>query len=111
MKDLDYIEIGRKIKKCREDLGISQERAAEMCSISPSFYSNIERGVKIMSLETFAAVCNAFSISADFLLNDELPKTDEVILNTLAMVKKNGTAQYEKYIKAITALALVSDKL
>ena len=64
MNKLDYYEIGKRIRKCREELGLSQEEAAERCHISPSFYSNIERGVKIMSLETFVSICQAFSVSA-----------------------------------------------
>ncbi|MGL5436936.1 MAG: helix-turn-helix domain-containing protein [Lachnospiraceae bacterium] len=111
MRKIDYYELGRKIKKCREDLGLSQEAAAEQCGISPSFYSNIERGVKIMSLETFVAICKAFSIGADYLLSDDLPQTDEIIINTLSEVKKNGNTQYEKYLKTISALALVADRL
>lgn len=111
MKELDYYEIGRKIRKCREDLGLSQEAAAELCGISPSFYSNIERGIKIMSLETFTSICKTFSLSADYLLNDKLPETDEILLNALSEAKKSGTIQYEKYLKAIKALALVSDQL
>lgn len=111
MKELDYYEIGKKIKKCREDLGLTQEAAAEQCGISPSFYSNIERGIKIMSLETFTSICKAFSISADYLLSDELPITDDTILNILSNVKKSGNAQYEKYINTIKAIALVADHL
>lgn len=111
MNKIDYYEIGQKIRKCRENIGISQEKAAEQCGISPSFYSNIERGVKVMSLETFSAICKSFSISADFLLSDNLAETDEVILNTLTEVKKYGNVQYEKYIRIIKALAEVTDKL
>lgn len=111
MKKLDYYEIGKRIKKCREDLGLSRESAAELCGISPSFYSNIERGVKIMSMETFVSICKAFSVGADYILSDELVMTDETVMNILSNVKKNGNAQYEKYIKTIKALALVSDRL
>lgn len=111
MVKIDYYEIGKKIRKCREDLGLSQEAAAEKCGISPSFYSNIERGVKIMSLETFTSICRALSVSADFLLSEQLPQTDDTILNILSEAKKSGTVQYEKYLKTIKALALVSDEL
>lgn len=111
MKELDYCEIGKKIRKCREDLGLSQEAAAERCGISPSFYSNIERGIKIMSLETFSSICNAFSTSADYLLNDNTLNSDEVLLNILNEAKKCGATQYKKYIKTIKALALVADRL
>lgn len=50
--ELDYYEIGQKIRRYREDLGLSQETAAELCGLSPSFYSNIEKGGKVMSLKT-----------------------------------------------------------
>ena len=111
MKELNYIEIGRRIKKARINMGISQEAAAELCGLSPSFYSNIERGVKIMSLNTFISICSAFSLSADYLLKDSLPSSDTNILNILSEAKKSGRVQYEKYIKAITALAEVVDQL
>ena len=87
MKDIDYNELGKRIQLRRKELGLSQEAAAEKCGISPSFYSNIERGIKIMSLETFVSICKAFSISADYLLSEELPTIDEVILNTLQEAK------------------------
>ena len=111
MEELDYIEIGRKIKKARINMGLSQEAAAEICGLSPSFYSNIERGVKVMSLKTFVSICLAFSLSADYLLKDSLPSFDTNILNILSEAKKSGRVQYEKYIKAITALAEVADQL
>ena len=111
LKDIDYYELGKRIQLRRKELGLSQEAAAERCGISPSFYSNIERGIKIMSLETFISICKAFSISADYLLSDELPDIDAVILNTLQEAKKSGTIQYEKYLRAIQALAFVADRL
>ena len=111
LKDIDYYELGKRIQLRRKDLGLSQEAAAERCGISPSFYSNIERGIKIMSLETFVSICKTFSISADYLLSDELPDIDAVILNTLQEAKKSGTIQYEKYLRAIQALAFVADRL
>ena len=111
LKEINYIEVGRKIKKARVSMGLSQEAAAELCGLSPSFYSNIERGVKIMSLNTFISICSAFSLSADYLLKDSLPSSDTNVLNILSEAKKSGRVQYEKYIKAITALAEVVDQL
>ncbi len=111
MNKLDYYEIGRKIRRSREELGLSQEAAAEMCGISPSFYSNIERGIKIMSLETFVSICRTFSISADYLLSDNLPQSDEVLLHSISEARKSGSVQYEKYVRAIQALAEVADRL
>lgn len=64
-----------------------------------------------MSLETFSSICNAFSISADYLLGDGVSNSDDVILNILSEAKKCGAVQYEKYLKAIKALADVADRL
>lgn len=88
MHHLDYYTIGQKIKKRRLDRGLSQEKAAELCDISASFYGNIERGTKIMSLDTFVDICQALQISPDYILLDELPDTDPIIMNIISEVKK-----------------------
>ena len=111
MNKLDYYEIGKRIRKCREELGLSQEEAAERCHISPSFYSNIERGVKSMSLETFVSICQAFSVSADYLLYEELPETDVILLQALSEAKKYGSQQYQKYTRLLQALVGIVDRL
>ena len=111
LNKLDYIEIGRRIRRCREELGISQEAAAERCGISPSFYSNIERGIKVMSLETFVSICQAFSVSADFLLKDMMPDTDDTVLHAISEAKKYGDVQYKKYIRLVEALVNITDQL
>ena len=46
MNKLDYYEIGKRIRKCREELGLTQEAAAEQCGISPSFYSDRKKPLK-----------------------------------------------------------------
>ena len=111
MHHLDYYTIGQKIKKRRLDRGLSQEKAAELCDISASFYGNIERGTKIMSLDTFVDICQALQISPDYILLDELPDTDPIIMNIISEVKKSGSLQYERSLRIIKALAEISDKL
>jgi len=112
MKRVDYYEVGQRIRKCREDLGITQKAASKLCGISQSFYGNIESGNKIMSLETFYSICDAFDVSADYLLYDGSLQSDEIILNILSEVKnKNGSIQYEKYLKIIKALAYGTEYL
>lgn len=111
MHQLDYFTIGQKIKKHRLEQGLSQEQAAELCGISASFYGNIERGTKIMSLSTFVDICQALQISPDSLLADELPDSDATILSIIENVKKSGSLQYKRYVRIIKALAEISDKL
>ncbi len=64
-----------------------------------------------MSLETFVSICQAFSVSADYLLRDELPKNAPILLQSLSEAKKHGGQQYEKYTRLIQALVDVVDRL
>lgn len=68
MREVDYGRIGMRIRQVRKAKGWSQDELAQKCGISMSFLGHIERGTRIMSLETFAAVCEALGIGADELL-------------------------------------------
>ena len=111
MKNIDYAAVGGRIRNARLDAGLSQSELAERCSLSVSLLGHIERGSRKMSLETLVAVCEALNLSADYLLQDELPGTDAVIGNIIASVKKQGSYQYDRYLTIIKALAEISDKL
>lgn len=111
MKNIDYTAMGGRIRNARLDAGLSQSELAERCNLSVSFLGHIERGSRKMSLETLVTVCEALNLSADYLLQDELPGSDAVIGNIIASVKKHGSYQYDRYITIIKALAEISDKL
>lgn len=59
MKELDYSKIGMRIRQVRKAKGWSQDVLAKKCGISMSFLGHIERGTRIMSLETFVSICGA----------------------------------------------------
>jgi len=44
------IRFGREIRRIREEQGITQEEAAERCSMHRTYYSGIERGTRNVSL-------------------------------------------------------------
>lgn len=111
MKNIDYTAMGGRIRNARLDAGLSQSELAERCNLSVSFLGHIERGSRKMSLETLVTVCEVLNLSADYLLQDELPGSDAVIGNIIASVKKQGSYQYDRYITIIKALAEISDKL
>ena len=64
-----------------------------------------------MSLETFVSICQAFSVSADYLLYEELPETDVILLQSLSEAKKYGSQQYQKYTRLLQALVGIVDRL
>ncbi len=66
--EIDYEDLGYRIKSARIHMGITQEDLALMANISPSFLGHIERGTRIASLETFVLICNVLDITPEFLL-------------------------------------------
>ncbi len=70
--NIDYKKIGAKIQDYRIEKGISQENLAESAAISRVFLSNLERGERSFSLDTFVAIVNALRLSADDILADNL---------------------------------------
>lgn len=68
MKEVDYGKMGMRIRELRKVKGWSQDELAKRCGISMSFLGHIERGTRIMSLETFVSICSALDAGADELL-------------------------------------------
>ena len=65
MRELDYGKMGMRIRQLRKAKGWSQGGLAEKCGISMSFLGHIERGSRIMSMETFANICMALDAGAE----------------------------------------------
>lgn len=61
--DPNYSEIGSRIREQREYLGLSREAFAEKIGVTPKFCSDIELGLKGMSLPT---LCKNFKSFASF---------------------------------------------
>ncbi len=68
MRELDYSKIGMRIRQVRKAKGWSQGILAQKCGISMSFLGHIERGTRVMSMETFVVICNVLDTGADELL-------------------------------------------
>ena len=73
---LDYKTIGKRIRMRRKALGWTQEQFAERANRSPAFVGHIERGTRVMSLETFFEIARALDCSTDELLGLELKSAD-----------------------------------
>jgi transcriptional regulator with XRE-family HTH domain len=51
--ELNYYEIGQRIRRYRKACGLSQEQLAEKAAISPTHMSHIETGSTKLSLPVF----------------------------------------------------------
>ena len=79
MRELDYGKMGMRIRQLRKAKGWSQGGLAQKCGISMSFLGHIERGSRIMSMETFANICMALDAGADELLWGVAGPSDAVL--------------------------------
>ena len=65
---MDYVDLGRRIRKQRAQRGWTQEALAERVNVSTSFIGHVERGTRKASLETLVSIANVLDVSLDYLL-------------------------------------------
>lgn len=83
-KDIDWKDIGQRIREKRKEKGMRQEDLAELAEVSTSYIGMIERGEKFPSLETFIILANALDASADELLSGVLKNGHKIRLSQYA---------------------------
>lgn len=69
--DMEFPNLGKKIKQERLKRGITQQQLAEKVDISTNFMSLIENG-RNMSVDTLIKIADVFSVSVDYLLSDTM---------------------------------------
>lgn len=75
---------GNRLYEYRHSLGLSRDKFAELCGISPSFLSDVERGVKTITIVTLYKICKIFNVSADyFVLGNEKEYQNDIALEIL----------------------------
>ena len=117
MKELDYEKMGMRIRQIRKAKGWSQEALAKKCGISMSCLGHIERGTRIMSMETFASICLALDAHADELLWGVAYPSDAVLDLWHAPQKKAGgdmekkdVDSYSMYIRIMKSVAEIMNE-
>ena len=65
---MDWENVGKRIRKQRELLGYTRESFAEKLEITPKFCSDIELGLKGMSVPTLCRISEVLGLSTDYIL-------------------------------------------
>ena len=65
---MDLKQVGLRIKQCRRNKNLTQEKFAEMIDVSPHYIYEIERGLKAMSIHTLYKIVTCLNVSADNIL-------------------------------------------
>ncbi len=81
---MNNASIGRRIKLCRQNAGMTQDALAKALGCTVQHIGAIERGVKTPRLDTFVAIANALGVSADLLLQDVLCVPVDTVADSFA---------------------------
>lgn len=92
---MDYVLLGKQIRKQRLALGLTQEQLAEAIGVSTSYVGHIERGTRKASIDTLVEIANAMNVSADFLLSSNLNMVHQ------GMISNNLTQNQKVVLKEI----------
>lgn len=108
MHEIDYSAIGMRIREARKAKKWSQGKLAKQCGISMSFIGHIERGTRIMSLETFVNVCLVLGVDADELLWDDGYPADSHQAQMDGHLENDD--RYAKYLKIMKSVAEIMNE-
>lgn len=95
---MDWSEIGRRIRSQREFLGFTREEFAEFLEVTPKFCSDIELGVKGMSVPTLCKISKILRLPTDYILFGR-PETEAN--DSLSLLLQSCSDTERKYAEVI----------
>lgn len=93
---MDKTAFGLRIREARQAKGCSRQILAKKAGTGEVYLGEIERGLKMPSLNTFLRIVEALDISADYLLRDELTSGKEYIHDEITQKLRNLTPKQRK---------------
>lgn len=104
-KQLDFVNIGKRIKKVRLEKKLTQDNVAEFVGINTSHISNIESGKAKVSLTSLVLICSALGVTIDYILENEYAcptsSIEKEIMNALRTMDKERKEQLLRIAKVL----------
>ena len=76
---MDHKDMGKRLREARKKKGLNQWQLAEMVNSNASYISDIERGIKTPSLNTFVDIIVTLEVSADYVLQGSVDSGKEYV--------------------------------
>lgn len=93
---MEKAAVGKRIRESRIKKGYTQQDLANRAEIGVVYISEIERGIKMPSLNIFIKIVDALDVSADYVLRDELTSGKEYIYDEITQKIKGLTPKQRK---------------
>ena len=103
--DLDFKEIGNRIRLQREFLGYTRDYLAEQLGLSTNFCRDIEIGAKGMSIQTLTKLSHVLKLSIDYIIFGE---TKDENIEPLILMLNACKPEKRKYAEEILKLFLLA---
>ena len=103
---MDKAFLGKRIREQRKLQKLKQDQLAEKVGIGTVHLSEIERGNKTPSMETFIKIVNALNVPADIFLRDEVDGGKPYILNDITEKMKDLSPAQLKMVAELVYAAL-----
>ena len=98
------VEIGKRITKIREDMGMTKETFAKKLGISGQYLGLIEHGKNYISIEKLKILCDLSGLTSDYILfGDE----SDIIVDTKILLKKFDKEQINTGCKMLKKMAIL----
>ena len=98
--------IGKRVKQCRERLGISQEQLAEKTGLTANYISTVERGMSFPRCEKLIILLNGLEVSADAIFCDVLEHSTSYKSSELSEKLASLSPQAQKRILQMVELMI-----
>lgn len=93
---MDKTVLGRRLRESRIERGYTQHALAKKANIGEVYLGEIERGLKMPSMNIFIKIIEALDISADYILRDELSSGSTYIFDEITDKLKDLSPQQRK---------------
>ncbi len=93
MDDINYKDIGRRIKVARKEKSMSQEKLAEAVGVNPTHISHIENGKGTPSVAVLIRIMNHLHIEPNWLFCGNVETTEATLLKETEMIFKGCSSK------------------
>ncbi len=102
---IDYVALGRRVKKLRKEQGIKQTELADALGISYQYMSMIETGKRQLSLSLLVDLANHLGATTDELLYGSLDSLNTKYDQDMEDILEDCTPEERDFILAMTKSA------
>jgi len=102
--------IGKRIKQCRERIGLTQEQFAEKTGLTTNYISTVERGASFPRCEKLILILNGLEVSADAIFCDVLTHSTNYKAAALSEELDTLSPEAQKRILQMLELMIQQEK-